>query len=116
MPKEETHRRIRQLLERELDQECPRSVEALATEAGYKSSTIVYGNFPDLIRAIIIKRKEYKREWDERGRRVLAEAMMEVPMPAMKAIADRVGVTSAESLYRHFPDECRSLSANGARS
>lgn len=115
LPKEEKHRRTRQLLERELDQECPRSLEALAAAAGYKSPAMVYGNFPDLVRAIVIKRKEYKRDWGERGRRVLAEVMVEVPMPSMKEIANRVGVTSAEALYRHFPDECRSLSQRRAQ-
>jgi hypothetical protein len=90
-------------------------VEALATEAGYKSSTTIYGNFPDLVRAILAKRKEFKKEWIERGHRIMQEARMEVPTPMMKEIAVRVGVTSAEALYRRFPDECRSLSLRRAQ-
>jgi hypothetical protein len=115
LPKKERDRRTRQLLEGELNQECPRSVEALATEAGYKSSTTIYGNFPDLVRAILAKRKEFKKEWIERGHRIMQEARMEVPTPMMKEIAVRVGVTSAEALYRRFPDECRSLSLRRAQ-
>ncbi|MCI0392134.1 MAG: TniQ family protein [Acidobacteria bacterium] len=115
LPKKNKDRRIRQLLERELDEEHPRSVEALATEAGYKSSTMICKNYPGLVRAIITKRKEYKREWQERGRRVLADAMMEVPIPAMKEIAARVGITTAEELYRRFPNECRALSQRRAQ-
>jgi hypothetical protein len=119
LAKEEKERRMRQLLKRELDQEYPRSVESLAIEAGYKSPTIIYKKFSDLVRAIIAKRKEYrgerKRKRLESGRRVLTDALNELPMPTMKEIAARVGLAAAEDLYLRFPNECRALSQRRAQ-
>ncbi|MGH7146876.1 MAG: TniQ family protein [Pyrinomonadaceae bacterium] len=119
LPKENKDRRMRRLLERELSEECPRSPSALAKEAGYRSDSVAERKSPKLWWAVIAKRKEYKGEQDrkllERGRRVIADALNEVPMPMMKEIAARVGITTAEELYRRFPNECRALSQRRAQ-
>jgi hypothetical protein len=115
LPKKKGVRQIRQLLEGELDKEYPRSADALAREAGYKSSGIIYKNFPDLFRTIIAKRKEYRAGVHERSRQVVAEALKEIPLPTMKEIAARVRCRAAEYLYTLFPDECRALSQRRAQ-
>ncbi|MGH9846793.1 MAG: TniQ family protein, partial [Blastocatellia bacterium] len=119
LPKKEKDRQIRRLLEWELVEECPRGVSALAEEAGYKSSSMIYKNFPDLLRAIVAKRKKYRgtdnRKLIEHGCQALTDALIEVPMPTMAEIAGRLGDFAAESFYYYFPGECRALSQRRAQ-
>jgi hypothetical protein len=115
LPKKKGVSQIRQLLERELDKEYPRSADALAREAGYKSAAMIYKSFSDLFRTIIAKRKEYRAGAHERRRQVVAEALKEIPMPTMKEIAARLRFRAPDYLYPLFPDECRALSQRRAQ-
>ena len=108
-----TDEQMRRRLENELAQPQPRSLTTLAQEIGYLSLNPLYLRFPDILQALVTKRRSRKKAgdstWRKRGKRILTAALAETPLPIMPVLATRVGRVKPEELCSYFPAECCAL-------
>lgn len=104
----------RKLLEQELGQSCPATLEEISRKLGYSSQPGARKIFPELYRALAEKRRRYKErqlaECLSRCRQVLTAALAEEPPPTLHSVMVQLGLGYPFLKYR-FPQECREISA-----
>jgi hypothetical protein len=110
---------LHDLLTQELETAQPRPLRALAHAAGYRSLNPLYQKFPELVQALVAKRRTAVKpqtgrpprdpQWRAQGHAVLTAALVEIPLPTMPALAARLGLGNPAELYRLFPAECVAL-------
>jgi hypothetical protein len=104
----------RKLLEQELGQSCPATLEEISHKLGYSSQPGARKIFPELYRALAEKRRRYKArqlaECLSRCRQVLTAAIAEEPPPTLHSVMVQLGLGHPFLKY-HFPRECREISA-----
>jgi len=107
---------LRDLLTQELATAQPRPLHTLAHVAGYRSLNPLYQKFPDLVQALVAKRRTVitgrpprDPQWRAQGHDVLTAALAEIPLPTMPVLAARLGPVKPEELYTFFPAECLAL-------
>lgn len=104
----------RKLLEQELGQSCPATLEEISRKLGYSSQPGARKIFPELYRALAEKRRRYKErqlaECLSRCRQVLTAALAEEPPPTLHSVMVQLGLGYPFLKYR-FPRECREISA-----
>lgn len=101
---------VRRRLKAILKLPIPISMAEACKHLGYKSADGLKNQAPQLSLAISDRYDEYcKRRWAN-IHRYLLEALKRYPPPSMKEVVESIDA-SRVSLYRHFPDLCRSISA-----
>ena len=104
---------LHDLLTQELEKALPRPLQALAHAAGYRSLNPLYQKFPDLVQALVARRRTVRLprdpQWQAQGHHVLTSALVEIPLPTMPILASRLGPIKPEELYARFPAECLAL-------
>jgi hypothetical protein len=109
---------LRKTLESELDQPCPATLKGLARRFGYDRDPGIRRKCPDLARALVEKRREYQKQLLAKRisdcRRILKAALNANPPPSLRALAKKIEGWDLNSLNKHFPQECRRISARHA--
>jgi hypothetical protein len=104
----------RKLLEQELEKSDPLTVRDLARKLGYADTCALSVRFPELSRALVKKRKQFKqRQLEERLSRcrdLLEAALREYPPPTMSAVARRLPEIGTSFFSEHLAPECRLIS------
>jgi transcriptional regulator with XRE-family HTH domain len=104
----------RKLLEQELGQSCPGTLAEISHKLGYSCENGAVKVFPELCRALVEKRRQYKErqlaECLSRCRQVLTAALAEEPPPTLHSVMVQLGLGYPFLKYR-FPRECREISA-----
>jgi hypothetical protein len=98
--------RLESILRGHLARENPLSLNEIACELGYKSSTAIRERFPDVCRAIAAKRRQNFLQNREKMRLALKAARTEVPPPSLKKVARRLGYTAEVVVVKAFPEMC----------
>ncbi len=103
----------RKLIEQELGQSCPATLEEVSRKLGYSSQAAAGRVFPELSRALVEKRRQYKErqsaECLSRCRQMLTAAIAEEPPPTLQSVRAQLGLGYPFLKY-HFPQECREIS------
>ncbi|HEX4951480.1 MAG TPA: TniQ family protein [Blastocatellia bacterium] len=122
LPPRRAEQALHDLLTQELASAQPRPLRALAHVAGYRSLNPLYQKFPDLVQALVAKRRAVitgrpprDPQWRAQSQAVLTAALAEIPLPTMPVLAARLGRGNAEELYRLFPAQCDALRAERTR-
>ncbi len=98
-----SNRTIRRALCRALAQRPRVPVKTVARNLGFKNVVSLYNRFPDLCRAFAVANKTDKVQRLAPMRKAIEAALTEIPPPAVRALAARLGCTDAVLKYR-FPE------------
>ncbi len=105
---------IRELLERELHSDYPKSIYQISKDLGYSNSGYIRSRFPVLCQAIGVKRgaRPKTKSLTSQIECALRTACEESPPPSLTQVADRLGLSSASVLRAHCPTLCDDLAAS----
>jgi hypothetical protein len=101
---------VQAVFERALCEPKPQSVEAIARNLGYQSTTSLYKWFPDLCHAMAMKHFHWWQKEDERIREAIIQALEQTPPPSLKGLAVLLG-HSASTLRDRVPVLIAALAA-----
>lgn len=105
-----THKVARKALERAMRDSQHRSLSAICKEIGYRNDSSLYHRFPEHVRALIAKNREWRDQKDQRVQEVITKALHEEPVPTLRELAGRVG-HHPHNLRSRFPELCAALVA-----
>lgn len=102
---------IRDGFVRALREPTPRSLHTVARSLGFNNCSSLYHRFPDLCRDLVIKKRHWRQQEDERIREAMTKGLEETPAPSMKELAVRLGHT-VRALRARFPALSAALAAH----
>lgn len=103
--------RLKEILEQSLKSTVPTSVHQIAASLGYSNKGYIQQKFPELCAAISEKIAQTNQRRPERMRRILRNALHELPAPTLADLSRRLGYSSSTVLRTHEPDLCNQLAA-----
>jgi hypothetical protein len=100
----------RQALRAALEEEPPASLEQISKRLGFGSPTPLRNYFPDLYRALVARRANYRANQRDKMRSALEAMLTEEPPPTVPAVCERLGL-SERWFYNLYPDLIRAIAA-----
>jgi AraC-like DNA-binding protein len=101
---------VKSTLQQALKEKVPIPLAQIAKRLGYIHPSPFREKFPDLCKAITIRRAQYHAKHRNSLRIRLEALLLEDPPPTLKAVANRFGYKSSLSLVRYHPEPCRAVS------